>query len=50
MGKILDVTHFVMQFTHVFRHPIARNRRRKKLFSENYFENVVSYWPGLCMP
>ena len=40
-GK-LAITHFVTQLTHVSRHFRARNRKQKKTFQENCFENVVS--------
>ena len=36
----MAVTHFVTQFTHVLKHPRFLNRK-KKLFKENCFENVV---------
>ena len=39
---ILAVTHSVTQFTHVSRYPRVKNRKQKKLFRENCFENVVS--------
>ena len=41
-GYILAVTHFVTQFTHVFRHPRVKSRKQKKFFRENCFDNVVS--------
>ena len=38
----MAVTHFVTQFTYVSRHVGVYCRKQKKLFRENWFENVVS--------
>ena len=34
--------HFVTQFTYVCKHPRVKNRKQKKMFRENCYENLVA--------